>query len=278
MAKNSLGGAIAVAPGPRQAADPGGQAVSPPPSSNTANTAFVDVFHWGARSVRRAPGARCAHGVALPPGPGPAPVEGLEAESPHRPPRPDGAPDGRRLLSTRPPARSSRRTCPPPGGSALSDTVVGVPGAADAAVRPRGAAGSAIADEAIREAAIDLFAERGFGGLSVERVAALAGVAKTTIYRRYPSKVDLVMAAGACLATDNVAVPEGSGSLRQDLLATWVRSYLAMLESPDDRARAPDAAGVEGRASDELAAGSRGVRPGVAGAGLRADPGGDRAG
>jgi AcrR family transcriptional regulator len=35
----------------------------------------------------------------------------------------------------------------------------------------------------------------GYGGLSMEAVAADAGVAKTTIYRRYPTKRDLVVAA-----------------------------------------------------------------------------------
>ena len=35
----------------------------------------------------------------------------------------------------------------------------------------------------------------GYGGLSMEAVAAEAGVAKTTVYRRYPTKRDLVVAA-----------------------------------------------------------------------------------
>ena len=35
----------------------------------------------------------------------------------------------------------------------------------------------------------------GYGGLSIESVASDAGVAKTTIYRRYPTKRDLVVAA-----------------------------------------------------------------------------------
>lgn len=57
--------------------------------------------------------------------------------------------------------------------------------------RPR----SAEADEAILAAALECFAERGVDGLTVDEVAARAGVGKATIYRRYPGKVDLVIAA-----------------------------------------------------------------------------------
>jgi AcrR family transcriptional regulator len=83
-------------------------------------------------------------------------------------------------------------------------------------VRAPGRPRSTIADEAILEAAVELFAERGFEGLSVEDVAARAGVSKATIYRRYPSKVDLVVAAASCLATDDVAFPD-TGNLKDDL-------------------------------------------------------------
>ncbi len=51
------------------------------------------------------------------------------------------------------------------------------------------------ADRAILEATIELLAEEGFGGLSIEAVAARAGVGKTTVYRRWPSKIPLVVDA-----------------------------------------------------------------------------------
>ena len=51
------------------------------------------------------------------------------------------------------------------------------------------------ADRAILKATIELLAEDGFGGLSIEAVAARAGVGKTTVYRRWPSKVPLVVDA-----------------------------------------------------------------------------------
>ncbi|HEY1737864.1 MAG TPA: helix-turn-helix domain-containing protein, partial [Acidimicrobiia bacterium] len=56
--------------------------------------------------------------------------------------------------------------------------------------RPR----SAECDRAILEAALAEYAVRGLEAMSVDAVAARAGVSKATIYRRYPSKVELVMA------------------------------------------------------------------------------------
>ncbi|NUR85924.1 MAG: TetR/AcrR family transcriptional regulator [Nonomuraea sp.] len=50
-------------------------------------------------------------------------------------------------------------------------------------------------DAAILEAALDLLIERGAAGTSVEAVAQRAGVAKLTVYRRWSTKDDLLMAA-----------------------------------------------------------------------------------
>ena len=74
---------------------------------------------------------------------------------------------------------------------------------ADPEARRPGRPRSTEADEAILEAAVDLFAEGGFDGLTMEGVAARADVGKTTIYRRYPCKVDLVIAASRCFALDD---------------------------------------------------------------------------
>ena len=92
---------------------------------------------------------------------------------------------------------------------------------------PRGRPRSVEADAAILDAATELFCELGYDALSVEGVAARAGVGKTTIYRRYPTKVDLVMAASAHMS-DGLVAPVASGDLRTDLLAV-AGSYLRML-------------------------------------------------
>src|SRR3954471_11650443 len=83
--------------------------------------------------------------------------------------------------------------------------------------RPRGRPRSARADRAILDATIELLAERGYGGLTVEAVAARAGVGKSTIYRRWPSKATLAAAAVNALARQRVPVPD-TGDLRDDLV------------------------------------------------------------
>lgn len=50
-------------------------------------------------------------------------------------------------------------------------------------------------DAAILNAALDLLIERGAAGASIEAIARRAGVAKLTVYRRWPSKEDLLVAA-----------------------------------------------------------------------------------
>src|SRR5258707_9557057 len=79
--------------------------------------------------------------------------------------------------------------------------------------RPR----SEQAEQAIIDATLDLFAEQGFEGVCVEAVAARAGVGKATIYRRWPNKEELLLAA---LGSMKSPIPELSGiSVRDDLLA-----------------------------------------------------------
>ena len=89
--------------------------------------------------------------------------------------------------------------------------------------RPR----SAVADEAILDAATEAFIECGWDGLTIEGVAARAGVGKTTIYRRYPGRLDLLVAAAERLAEEKGAIPD-TGTLRGDLVAL-VDAYLRML-------------------------------------------------
>lgn len=67
-------------------------------------------------------------------------------------------------------------------------------------------------------AALDLLTDGGFEKLSMEAVAAKAGVAKATIYRRFPSRIDLVAAMMQAFAPPQEAPPD-TGSVRDDLLA-----------------------------------------------------------
>lgn len=62
-----------------------------------------------------------------------------------------------------------------------------------------------------------LLQEQGYDGLTVDAVAANARASKATVYRRWPTKAELVLAAfteGVC----QVAVAPETGSLREDLL------------------------------------------------------------
>jgi len=61
---------------------------------------------------------------------------------------------------------------------------------------------------AVLHAADDLLAERGFGGVTVEGIAARAGVAKQTIYRWWPSKVDVLFDTLLEDAEGQLAVPD----------------------------------------------------------------------
>jgi AcrR family transcriptional regulator len=71
----------------------------------------------------------------------------------------------------------------------------------------------------IDSATIEELCERGFGGASIEGIAARAGVGKATIYRRYPSREALLYTAAVRFAGECV-VPD-TGSLRGDLLGLW---------------------------------------------------------
>src|SRR5262252_9964938 len=63
---------------------------------------------------------------------------------------------------------------------------------------PRNAAGrprSPVVDQAILRAALELFVEHGVAGASIERIAKRAGVAKTSVYRRWSSREALLAQA-----------------------------------------------------------------------------------
>ncbi len=81
----------------------------------------------------------------------------------------------------------------------------------------------------ILDAALEELARTGYGALRVDDVAARAGVNKTTVYRRWPTKEDLVRAAILSMTSDTISAP-GTGSLRGDLLEV-ARRFVALMGS-----------------------------------------------
>lgn len=96
--------------------------------------------------------------------------------------------------------------------------------------RPR----SAEADRAILEATREALAELGWGRLTLGDVAARAGVAKTTLYRRWPGKNELVVDALAALFEERLDLPD-LGSLPADVRGVVLR-FGELLNMPETRA------------------------------------------
>src|SRR3569623_2852412 len=65
--------------------------------------------------------------------------------------------------------------------------------------------------------------EGGIGGFSIDELARRSGVAKTTIYRHWPSRSALLI--DACSRLRGAAEPPDTGTLRGDIAA--LASYLA---------------------------------------------------
>jgi AcrR family transcriptional regulator len=74
-------------------------------------------------------------------------------------------------------------------------------------------------EQAILAAVIVLLGEQGYEGMTMDAVAARAHASKTTIYKRWPGKPDLVRAAVDDYATGRLMTGTDTGSLRGDLLA-----------------------------------------------------------
>jgi AcrR family transcriptional regulator len=95
----------------------------------------------------------------------------------------------------------------------VTDVELGVDRDRKAPGRPR----SAVIDGAITEAVLDLLADGvTIEALSMEAVAARAGVGKATIYRRWPNKEAMLIDAIARLKGDPPAIK--GESVREDLL------------------------------------------------------------
>lgn len=118
--------------------------------------------------------------------------------------------------------------------------------------RPREAA----TERAITAAARAVLADRGVARMSMEHVAAQAGVAKSTLYRRWPSKVELAVHAVA-VTFDEIDAGD-HGSLAADMRA-GIEEAARLLRDPStggayaallaESARDPDGVGQQVRAS-----------------------------
>jgi len=89
--------------------------------------------------------------------------------------------------------------------------------------RPR----SRESEESILRSTLDLLAERGYQGLTIDTVARAARVSKATIYRRWASKEALVMAAFD--RTPNLDLPD-TGNVERDLLALLMQ-FIEVVQS-----------------------------------------------
>ena len=95
--------------------------------------------------------------------------------------------------------------------------------------RPRDASRDAV----ILDAALRILQDAGYGALTIEAVAARAGVSRPTIYRRWPSKPALVVAA--LVESAQLALPHiDTGSLRRDLIAVQHRQ-VELMDAPGTR-------------------------------------------
>ena len=101
----------------------------------------------------------------------------------------------------------------------MVDAALARPGGRTARVR------SAVLDATVAE-----LVEHGYGGLTVDGVAARAGVNKTTLYRRWGGRDSLIVDAVETFAAAQAEVPD-SGDIDQDL-RMWARSILATLTGP----------------------------------------------
>ncbi|GAA2150979.1 TetR/AcrR family transcriptional regulator [Actinomadura napierensis] len=101
----------------------------------------------------------------------------------------------------------------------------------DGTGRRRGAA----LEDAILRAAADEMREAGYAGMTMDKVARRAGTNKNAIYRRWPNRAALGVAAYRQLARAQMTVPD-TGTLRADALellakanATWSSPQGAVL-------------------------------------------------
>jgi TetR/AcrR family transcriptional regulator, regulator of autoinduction and epiphytic fitness len=110
----------------------------------------------------------------------------------------------------------------------------------------------------VLEATLDLLAEHGYGAVTIEAVAARSGVAKSTIYRHWPGKVELILDAFHELKPP--VAPSAEGDVRETVIAVLENLARVVVESTwsmclpsliDAAAHDPEARKLHGRISAE---------------------------
>jgi AcrR family transcriptional regulator len=84
---------------------------------------------------------------------------------------------------------------------------------------------------AVLGAADELLIERGFGGVTVEGIAARAGVSKQTIYRWWPSKVDILLDTLVEEADHRLKIPDDGPVV--DAIRGYLRALARFLTKED---------------------------------------------
>lgn len=105
---------------------------------------------------------------------------------------------------------------------------------AEQANAARGRPRDATRDEALRKAALEVMAEVGYRALTMDAVAAKARAGKATIYRRWESKLDLVIDTVNQLVHQEIPEPD-TGSLTGDL-REFLSAFAAFLSGPTGKA------------------------------------------
>jgi AcrR family transcriptional regulator len=114
----------------------------------------------------------------------------------------------------------------------IESDAAGGPRGESVVARPaaRGRPRSETARDAILRAAVELLQDKGFAALSIDAIAARAGVGKATIYRWWPNKAAVVMDAFLADTAPGMPFPD-SGSTREDL-RSQMRSVTRLFNNP----------------------------------------------
>lgn len=104
---------------------------------------------------------------------------------------------------------------------------------------------------AIYAAVLEELATTGYGALSIERVAERAHTGKASIYRRWPTRIDLVLEALDHTLPSMDELPD-TGSIREDLLIVLRRIAASMSSRQGDAARACFGPGVDPELSEAI--------------------------